>query len=112
VLVVALEDVVVGAAVVAVVGGAVVVVVADVTIVVVESVVVVVMTTVVEVVESPTTVEVAPLASTSGSERLAKNTITAVVATRTVAARTRRFQSTPKVSHNDVSNRTPWPQPD
>jgi hypothetical protein len=111
--VVALEDdVVVGAAVVAVVGGAVVIVVANVTVVVVESVVVVVMTTVVEVAESSTTFEVAPLASTSGSERLAKNTINAVVATRTVAARTRRFQSTPKVSHNDVSNRTPWPQPD
>jgi hypothetical protein len=108
VLVVALDDDVVGAA---VVGGGVVVVVSNVT-VVVERVVVEVMTTVVEVVESSTTVEVDPLASTSGSERLAKNTTNAVTANRTAAARTRRFQSIPKVSHNDVPNRTPWPQPD
>jgi hypothetical protein len=112
VLVVALDDDVVGAAVVAVVGGAVVVVVSNVTVVVVEGFVVEVMATVVQVVESATTVEVVPIASTSGSERLAKNTTNAVIATRTVAARARRFQSTAKVSHNDVPNRTPWPQPD
>jgi uncharacterized protein (DUF3084 family) len=119
VVVVARDDEVVGAAVVTVVavvvvvvGGAFVVVVSTVTVVVVEGAVVDVMGTAVEVVESSTTVEVVPLASTSGSERLAKNRTDAVITTRTVAARSRRFQSTPKVSHNDVSNRTPWAQPD
>jgi len=116
VVVVALdEDVVVAAVVAVVVGGAAVVVVPNGTVVVVGRVVVVVVmvaATVVDVVESPTTVEVVPLASTPGSERLAKNTTNAVIATRTVAASTTRFQSTAKVSHNDVSNRTPWLQPD
>jgi hypothetical protein len=112
VLVVAPDDDVVGAAVVVVAGGAAVVVVSNGTVVVVEGVVVEVMATVIEVVEPSTTVEVVPIASTSGSERLAKNTTNAVIATRTVAARARRFRSTAKVSHNDVSNRTPWPQPD
>jgi len=107
------EDVVVAAVVAVVVGGAAVVVVSNVTVVVVGRVVVVaVVVTVVDVVESPTTVEVVPLASTSISERLAKNTTNAVIATRTVAARTTSFESTAKVSHNDVSNRTPWLQPD